>query len=81
MWRQVIGVAARRRLADFDETLLDATLEVSINKTQRDTEFFGDAALRLRAIIDRVEQIEDDPLVLAAIALTIAPCLTLTVEM
>jgi hypothetical protein len=41
------------------------TVEVGIDETKRDTKFLGNAALRLTAVIDRIEQIEDDPLVLS----------------
>ena len=66
--REVIGVAARRRLADLDESLLDAASKVGVDEAKRDAEILGNAALRLGAVIDRIKQIEDDPLVLAAIA-------------
>jgi hypothetical protein len=65
--RQVIGVPARWRLADFDETFFDTSLEVGINEAKRDSKLFSDAALRLSAIIDRIEQIENDPFILAVI--------------
>jgi hypothetical protein len=67
LWCQVVGIATRWRLTDFDETFLDTPFEVGVNKAKRDTQLFSEAALRLRAIIDGIEQIKDDPFVLAAI--------------
>ena len=46
--RQVIGVAPRRRILDLDEALLDAALQVRVNKTERDAEFGRNSPLRTR---------------------------------
>jgi hypothetical protein len=51
-------------LPDFDETFLDTALEISVNEAKRDAKIFGDSPLRLSAVVDRIEQIEDDPVVL-----------------
>src|SRR6185437_14118883 len=64
--RQVIGVAPRWRALHLDQPLLDAPLEIGIDKTKRDPEIGSNTALRLRTIIQRVEQTENDPLFFGA---------------
>jgi len=62
--RQIIGVAPRRRLADLDEPLLDAALEVGVDEPEGDTEFGSQTPLRLAAVaLDRLEQTQHDALV------------------
>jgi hypothetical protein len=48
--RQIVGIAARRSLTDFEEPLLDAALEIGVHQPERDAEIGGKLALRLRAV-------------------------------
>jgi len=63
--REVIGIAARRRVLNLDEAFFHAALEVGVDKAERDAEVGGDPALRPVAIVlYGVEQPENDALVL-----------------
>src|SRR5689334_7992224 len=54
---QIIGVAPRGRIMDLDQPLLDATLEVGVDKAKRYSKFRGDPALRTHAIrLDGTQQ-------------------------
>jgi hypothetical protein len=46
---------------DLHKTLLDAALVVCVDQPKRDPKIFGDSSLRLSTVIDRIERIEDDP--------------------
>ena len=62
MRRQIIGIAPRRRLADLQQALFDAALEVGVDQAERDAEIGGELALRLGAVaLDRLEEPEHDP--------------------
>ena len=49
--RQVVRIAARRRIVNLDQTLFDAALEVGVNEAKRDAKLGGDTALGALAVI------------------------------
>lgn len=68
--RQIIDVAAGRCCIDLDQPLLDASPQIGVDQAQRDAKLGGKPPLRLPAIaLHRIEQIEQDALVLGPIIL------------
>ena len=59
--RQIVAVAIRGHVRDFDIALLDAALEVGVDETKRDAEFGGDPPLRLGAVpLDGFQKTQHD---------------------
>src|SRR5271155_1795814 len=59
--RQIVGVAARRRLPDFQKTFFDAALQVGVDEAERDAEVGSELALGLGAVaLDRLQEPEHD---------------------
>ena len=59
--RQIVDIAAGRGLADLDEPLLHAALEVGVDEPERDAKLGPETPLRLAAVaLDRAEQAEHD---------------------
>ena len=47
---EIVGVPARRRLTDLDQTLLDRAFEIRVHKTQSYAKLGRDTSLRSRPV-------------------------------